>query len=1732
MKATILTLLSYLPLFLIAQTNYITNGGFESSSLGTSPNVTTGNGTMNNTLAGQWQTTFVSSSSTGTSQIVNTAQNSGSNAIYITITKQTNRNDIKLLQVIPNTTIPPAAPCVLTFYLKGGNAGDSVVANVFKSTAASNANGASGDATQPANLYIATTNWKMCKMYVDLTNWTTTERTNMRISIRPNTGLSSSPTPSEPYPKYYWFDDISFFKVDSLHEMHEMAISVAMDRRQTAQDSGFTAEVSSLTTSINAMLADTAHYVPVVPTNAVGFNPTIIVTDTTNPYINALYSWAASYLADNTQGLAYPKAVRGEYVNFPAGSIVARSLGSYTENMHWLLVSPYSKYRYNPELFRRFLTIVYATSDDYQVNGGTGVYGTPGSTLDALNDWFAAAKSCYAWWMVAQSFPSGYIPSVLNQRLLDAADTMGKVHRGWADSIYSYNYTNRDISYAQILMNLGLFRGNSNWVSFAKQIVDSVNIADRFPDGAYAYLGHQNETEDYHGGTNNSLAKIWAVSGYQPAWDCVSKTANYEIMNLEPRAVPEYYTAPAWKSMWNMTVNASAEPLVAMSGSGYYRAKLNQINLTAGYGNEMVVSLAFYKPSIAPLSLPSSFLVYDRNIQGPRGRYGNYSYGVSLRNVAPTAYASGVLTPVGNLGMPTLVGSMVTQALSNANTQDSIVNSVLMLAGSQVHVNLSTPASPVLDWGFMMTQISPLVCVSRTAASASTPSILQRQYSGPKAKATNWSSNQHWITLPDRMIGYVETFPTNSTGTTSAYEITGRLRFTYGRNGILNPQTLVIDTLNKQYTYGSLRTIIKGYDFNQVDTAYAGVLENAAPFNAYDIVFKCDSSNGTSLYNYSGKIKKYFMVEIRNINATGNTLVTKISNGKLSGLIVKLNGNIYSSYRNDSTGTMTLNISNSIVADSIHITQAHYARTDSTLIQPQIITSNTFSLAANQQVLIVSSSNLNDIGKGWENFNETLSDTGIYPNAGTTWSGAYNSSWTANGNWSNGAPNTNMDVVVTAAIKQPAVNATQAVKKLIVNNNATVAINGNLQVNDSLTNNGAIVGNGFTTLAGSSPQKIMGIGSISNLAIANGNGVSIASGSNKVNITGTLNLSNGNLNTNGNLVLKSNSIATASLVPIQSGASITGNITVERYIPAKTARKNIFISSPVSQQINNAWQQQVYITGSGVGGAVCGNVNSNGFDVTLTNKSSLYTYSAAFVNNSRWVSVPNTNATSLMPGVGYAANIRGTRGNGGGCNNQLNTSHPAPPDSVVLSATGAYSTSPTATVYGTTSYGANPAYTLLGNPYPCALNASAFIAANSSTVTGNLWMYPVTGNTARSYGSWNKATKISTGYWPTDYSADNVTDVVVPSGSAFFVEKTDAADGTVSFSEQQKAASPKGSVTIFGSPPSQAWNNKLRCTLLNTDSSFVGDAVVLFGSDTAISNEAYTHFDTYCLNTETPPYIATAKKKWLLSVNTKRLAILSDTVPLLVYNNTASKFMLHFTDFGQFERLSSIKLQDNFVGTTQEITANPFYSFATTGDSNSHSATRFQLVFGRAAPLPIKNIALQAAKVQEKALLHWQVTGTASTRYFEIGQSADGNAFANIDSVSATNQPAYSYTCNTVPQGNTYYRVKAVSTNGEILYSNIAEIKNRLDNFGFALYPNPSKNKRVNLQISNAANGNYTVIIYNNIGAEIASQPIFHTGGNSSYPLRFPSTLLAGNYTIVVKSFDGQILYKAIFVFM
>ncbi|MBX7263034.1 MAG: choice-of-anchor J domain-containing protein, partial [Chitinophagaceae bacterium] len=200
-----------------------------------------------------------------------------------------------------------------------------------------------------------------------------------------------------------------------------------------------------------------------------------------------------------------------------------------------------------------------------------------------------------------------------------------------------------------------------------------------------------------------------------------------------------------------------------------------------------------------------------------------------------------------------------------------------------------------------------------------------------------------------------------------------------------------------------------------------------------------------------------------------------------------------------------------------------------------------------------------------------------------TWTGATDTDWGIASNWDLGSvPTATNSVVIPATANQPIIGATQSVKNIKVNAGATLTVNNTLNVKNVI-NSGAIIGSGTLLFNANEAQSLAtGTGNvaIANLSVEGASTNLTVSGTSNLNIANVLTVQDGNtLITGGLVVLKSDATKTARIAPIGTGV-ITGNVVVERFIPAKATRKWSLLSSPVTQSLANSWQQQIHLTGA------------------------------------------------------------------------------------------------------------------------------------------------------------------------------------------------------------------------------------------------------------------------------------------------------------------------------------------------------------------------------------------------------------------------------------------------------------------------------------------------------------------------------------------------------------------------
>jgi hypothetical protein len=590
-----------------------------------------------------------------------------------------------------------------------------------------------------------------------------------------------------------------------------------------------------------------------------------------------------------------------------------------------------------------------------------------------------------------------------------------------------------------------------------------------------------------------------------------------------------------------------------------------------------------------------------------------------------------------------------------------------------------------------------------------------------------------------------------------------------------------------------------------------------------------------------------------------------------------------------------------------------------------------------------------------------------------TWTGTTSAAWNTASNWNtNAVPDPADDVVIPAGtLNSPSIPGTSSIfiNGLTINSGATLTnagtavflMDGNFTNNGTLTTGiaggfatdlaGNLVNNGFIgganiALQGFVPQTISGTGTIENLATANsGGGVTITSGT--TTVTSILSLRSGNLAADGHLVLASNALGTASVAEIDGSlntGTISGNVTQERYIPAKAARTYSFVASPFTQSISSAWQQQVYITGAGTGGTVCPTLtaHSNGFDATVTNAASLFVYDGTKAVGSRWTSVTGTTAVSLAPGIGYRMNIRGPRSTG--CSLLDGTVNTVA--AVTMRSTGTLGNADKN--MGSFSIGllnngnatvVNDNYLLTGNPYPSQVSFAALLAANNgASGINNGYAVYAPGNTVGNYAFWDGTTWTGGNTGLSDATGD-----IIANGQAFFVQGKLAGAGiNLNWAEAMKTVAANN-----GYFRTQLNPNRLRIGYMLANGN-KADEIMLQFRNNASSNEMNSG-DIVSINTGTQ-HLKSLKAGRELAFNTRNLDFVNDTVMLHVASSSNGQFKLSFYDFDEFVAGTNarIYLVDKYTGTTQLMNDKKDYPFTvTTNDAASFGASRFVVVFNK-----------------------------------------------------------------------------------------------------------------------------------------------------------------------------------------
>ncbi|HEX8460969.1 MAG TPA: T9SS type A sorting domain-containing protein, partial [Segetibacter sp.] len=752
------------------------------------------------------------------------------------------------------------------------------------------------------------------------------------------------------------------------------------------------------------------------------------------------------------------------------------------------------------------------------------------------------------------------------------------------------------------------------------------------------------------------------------------------------------------------------------------------------------------------------------------------------------------------------------------------------------------------------------------------------------------------------------------------------------------------------------------------------------------------------------------------------------------------------------------------------------------------------------------------------------------------WTGDIDTLWNVAGNWQCGMiPTLATNVIIPAGrTNYPVIKSTIVgmSNNLNIETGATITIrSGLLQIAGTVTATGAnirategkveFIGTAFQTI----PDNLFYLKTIKDLVITNAADVTLAGALRVTNSVGFGSVDNSLFFSNGYLTLVSNAIGTANVHDVTNGGvntgnSINGDVTVERYIPPKRAYR--YLTAPVnaSTSIRANWMEGVYNATNatflnpnpGYGTNITGpNPAVNHFDPTTTNNPSVYVY-----NDSSQVFTSLSNTDNLVKaGAAFRIMVRGDRS----VDMRLNAPTPTPTvlrakgnlviGKVTMAKKGGGGTPgmPVLGVAGMPVSGTTPIiYNFIGNPYASVID---WLKVSTTNISSTIYIYDplISGSNGRgAYVSYNNVQKRNSNI---SSQAGNY----IQSGQAIFVV-TQGANPTIVFDETAKTDTLRALFKTDRAP-----NVAVQLLLPGqiTEGGSADEASIFFSED---YNASIGDEDSYKL-TNLDENIAIVREGQALSLEGRKPVRANDTIPLKIWQLTQTDYALKIS-VNNFPPNVEGYLEDKFLNTRTALLHDDenIITFKKTGDPLSAAADRFRVVFKTASTLPLHLLGITATEKNSGVEVKWVAETESEMDRYEVEKSANATTFITVATVKAKVNPGpsttYTWPDITPFDGDSYYRIKAIDKSGEVKYSAVAKVSTAKAKSNITVFPNPVTGLSITANFKNIAKGNYNISIINSFGQKVYDGIISHGGGTSSHAINFTEKLPAGVYQLQI----------------
>lgn len=492
---------------------------------------------------------------------------------------------------------------------------------------------------------------------------------------------------------------------------------------------------------------------------------------------------------------------------------------------------------------------------------------------------------------------------------------------------------------------------------------------------------------------------------------------------------------------------------------------------------------------------------------------------------------------------------------------------------------------------------------------------------------------------------------------------------------------------------------------------------------------------------------------------------------------------------------------------------------------------------------------------------------------------------------------------------------------------AQLSIAGDLQLDA-----GAVLNhnNGLVVFTGDNNQTVAGGGLVlNNITLNKAEGTSVGLSS-ALSITGALQIQSANTTfaSNGNLRLISTSDGTsgnAMIGPLLNGASVTGSVTVERFM---SSEGNIYryISSPVTTGTVQQLQQSFPVTGAFPQSSSCTGCNT---------QPSMFYYDAL---GAQYVVFPTSSNTEILqPGVGYPAYIRQTALSG----------------PVTFSLSGPINQGE---IPLPVSHNTNIAesWNLVGNPFPSTIDWDVLAGWTKNNISNTIAVRDNADESQENGGFryWNGVAGSGIG--------SGLEGGMIAKGQAFWIRTL--GDSPVLTVREQAKSTTSGEFYRSEEPD---------VLFITVSRGLMNDRAVIHLHEEA--NEGLDKFDASKMaNDKFDLSLRRPGVDQRLAIDaTNQISCGSSVILDFTFTKKSNggyvidpkgSYTLAFESLGQRFSKYKITLTDHFTGTSETIDENSVYNFSITSDDASLASDRFVLNFDEKT-VPDLNLSIEGTEL-------------------------------------------------------------------------------------------------------------------------------------------------------------------------